>query len=137
MSAASLFCSSNQKKHSVSEIDEGMSKAEEEENSTELREIQVTNESGNPVTVVMPVIKPVDGLTPWLKGTALETVQRNFAAMVEAITKTVVTKGHTPSMKFMLDMAARADYLAGISVPTEETAEGENRFSVFLWDGGE
>ena len=123
--------------YSVSEIDERMSQTEESNNGTQLREIKVTNDEGNDVTVIMPVHKPVAGLTPWLKGTALETVQRNFVLMVDAITTSVVAKGHTPSMKFMLDLAARADQLAGISPPEEETEEKPNIFSLMLWNADE
>ena len=121
----------------MSEIDEGMSKAEEDESKTKYREVQMKDDAGRKVTVFLPEVEPVKGLASWLPQAALSIIQKNFMAMLEAITQNVVVKGHAPSMKFMIDMARRADQLAGVNGMTEESAENKKNFAAFLWNGNE
>ncbi len=112
----------------MSEIDEAMSKIEEEDrNATQRkgRKKAVTNQAaveanGALQPYILPILKPDGSIARWACNFSLETVQMNFLHMFNAMMQNIVEKGHVPSAKFFLDLADRAEEIQSGRKPTKK-----------------
>ena len=123
----------------MSEIDEAMSKIEEEDQNatqgkgkTQVVSKQAEVEANRTLQpYILPIRKPDGSIARWACDFSLETVQMNFLHMFNAMMQNIVEKGHVPSAKFFLDLAERAEEIQTGRKPAKKMSVRKKRKEPF------